>query len=198
MRRLLLVLLTLTICSGISHAEYVSNLVEISPTHRDFVFNVDQTSFQYGGQGFAYPVLGSITGFVELAANLGCNQSDFSGFTPGDVALIERGSCFFSTKTRNAEAAGATAFIIYDDINESITATKFGLVFPGPNVPGVMVTLNVGNLLIADLTSANAFPNSPLSVNLAVANVPEPASGSLFLLIGMLPTARWLLRKVWP
>ena len=37
----------------------------------------------------------------------GCTAGDFSGFTAGSVALIQRGGCNFGVKVQNADAAGA-------------------------------------------------------------------------------------------
>ncbi|MDJ0703616.1 MAG: M28 family peptidase [Leptolyngbyaceae cyanobacterium MO_188.B28] len=50
----------------------------------------------------------------------GCEVSDFDGLDfsgPNDIALIQRGSCFFSVKATNAEAAGAEAVIIFNQGN---------------------------------------------------------------------------------
>ena len=56
----------------------------------------------------------------------GCEPSDFSGLDfsgPADIALIQRGACFFSTKAANAEAAGAEAVIIF---NQGDSPTRLG------------------------------------------------------------------------
>lgn len=58
----------------------------------------------------------------------GCEASDFSGLDfsgPGDIALIQRGTCFFSVKAVNAEAAGAEATIIF---NQGNSPTRMGLI----------------------------------------------------------------------
>lgn len=47
----------------------------------------------------------------------GCEAADFAGFTPGSVALIQRGGCNFSVKALNAQAAGASAVIIFNQGN---------------------------------------------------------------------------------
>ena len=41
--------------------------------------------------------------------------SDFAGFTAGNVALIQRGTCDFAVKADNAKAAGASAVIIFNE-----------------------------------------------------------------------------------
>ncbi|MGD2049345.1 MAG: M28 family metallopeptidase [Chloroflexota bacterium] len=47
----------------------------------------------------------------------GCEAADFAGLDfsgPADIALVQRGACFFSVKAVNAEAAGAEAVIIFN------------------------------------------------------------------------------------
>ena len=58
----------------------------------------------------------------------GCEASDFDGLDfsgPNDIALIQRGTCFFSVKAANAEAAGAEATIIF---NQGNSPTRMGLI----------------------------------------------------------------------
>jgi Zn-dependent M28 family amino/carboxypeptidase len=58
----------------------------------------------------------------------GCEPSDFAGLDfsgPADIALIQRGTCFFSEKAVNAEAAGAEAVIIF---NQGNSPTRTGLI----------------------------------------------------------------------
>lgn len=71
----------------------------------------------------------------------GCEPSDFAGFPAGGIALIQRGSCNFSVKALNAEAAGASAVIIFNqgdtaaqDRNDLIIGT-----LGGPDVVAIPV-----------------------------------------------------------
>ncbi len=43
--------------------------------------------------------------------------NDFAGFTAGSIALIQRGGCSFALKAVNAQAAGASAVIIFNQGN---------------------------------------------------------------------------------
>lgn len=45
----------------------------------------------------------------------GCEASDFSTFVRGNIALIQRGACSFQTKAEQAETAGASGVIIFND-----------------------------------------------------------------------------------
>ncbi|MER7506644.1 M28 family metallopeptidase [Nonomuraea pusilla] len=45
----------------------------------------------------------------------GCEASDFAGFVPGRIALIQRGTCAFAQKIRNAGRAGASGIIVFNE-----------------------------------------------------------------------------------
>ncbi len=47
----------------------------------------------------------------------GCEVADFAGFPAGNIALVQRGTCPFATKALNAQAAGASAVIIFNQGN---------------------------------------------------------------------------------
>lgn len=51
------------------------------------------------------------------ASTSGCEAGDFTGFPAGNIALIQRGTCTFAAKALNAEAAGASAVIIFNQGN---------------------------------------------------------------------------------
>jgi Zn-dependent M28 family amino/carboxypeptidase len=73
------------------------------------------------------------------ANSSGCEAADFAGFPAGNIALIQRGTCNFSVKALNAEAAGASAVIIF---NQGSDSTRFGLIvgtLGGTNVVGIPV-----------------------------------------------------------
>jgi Zn-dependent M28 family amino/carboxypeptidase len=51
------------------------------------------------------------------ASTSGCEATDFAGFPAGNIALVQRGTCAFAVKALNAEAAGASAVIIFNQGN---------------------------------------------------------------------------------
>ena len=51
------------------------------------------------------------------ASTSGCEAADFAGFPAGNIALIQRGTCTFAAKALNAQAAGASAVIIFNQGN---------------------------------------------------------------------------------
>ena len=62
------------------------------------------------------------------ASTSGCEAADFAGIDwsgDADIALIQRGTCFFGDKAHNAELAGAEAVIIF---NQGNTPDREGLI----------------------------------------------------------------------
>ena len=74
-----------------------------------------------------YSAAGDITGpFIAVdvevppegganSTNSGCQTNDFLDFPQGAIALIQRGSCTFEEKASNAQAAGASAVVIFNE-----------------------------------------------------------------------------------
>ena len=52
------------------------------------------------------------------ASTSGCEVGDFAGFPVGNIALVQRGTCTFAIKALNAQAAGASAVIIFNQGND--------------------------------------------------------------------------------
>lgn len=76
---------------------------------------------------------------LPRANSSGCEAGDFAGFPVGNIALIQRGTCGFNIKALNAEAAGASAVIIFNQGNDP---TREGLIvgtLGGPNVVAIPV-----------------------------------------------------------
>lgn len=73
----------------------------------------------YSGSGIVSSKLVAVD--LALGANnastSGCEASDFSSFPSGAVALIQRGTCPFQQKVDNAQAAGASAILLFNQGN---------------------------------------------------------------------------------
>jgi hypothetical protein len=67
----------------------------------------------------------------------GCDPNDFSGFTPGNIALVQRGTCNFGVKVINAKAAGAAGVVIFNEGNPGRTAVLSGSMLDADNNPFV-------------------------------------------------------------
>ena len=68
----------------------------------------------------------------------------------GNIALIERGGCEFTTKISNAEAAGAVAVVVYNIAGDPIVMTRMSLTTT-VGIPAVMIGQADGNLIVAEL-----------------------------------------------
>src|SRR6266581_549147 len=62
----------------------------------------------------------------------------------GEIALIARGTCTFSTKIRNAQNAGATGGIVYNSVAGDPTAMAKDGTPNQPTIPAVMVSRTNG------------------------------------------------------
>ncbi len=79
-------------------------------------------------------VTGSIGGLGDACASLPTNS------LTGQIALVSRGNCFFSVKIRNAEAAGAVATLVANNVfGDPISMGTDGLPSQ-PTIPAYMVS----------------------------------------------------------
>lgn len=81
----------------------------------------------------------------------------------GKIALVKRGSCFFSNKVKNAQDAGALAVIVMDTIANNptrLSMSSTGIL--GITIPAVFITKEIGDALLAEM--ANGTVNVKLEV----------------------------------
>jgi len=75
----------------------------------------------FTGSGYGDVTAGVTAVDINLAppraSTSGCEAADFAGFPAGHIALIQRGTCAFAVKALNAQAAGASAVIIFNQGN---------------------------------------------------------------------------------
>jgi Zn-dependent M28 family amino/carboxypeptidase len=89
------------------------------------------------------------------ASTSGCEAADFAGFPRGQIALIQRGTCEFGVKTRNARTAGAAAVVVFNQGNgdpghDADRFTSVAGTLDGPTtIPVVGVSYAVGAALAA-------------------------------------------------
>jgi Zn-dependent M28 family amino/carboxypeptidase len=88
-------------------------------------------------------------GATASTSTSGCEPSDFAGFVAGRVALLQRGTCDFVVKAENAENAGASAIIIFNEGQEGRTEVLTGTLGNTADVaiPVVGTSFEVGNEL---------------------------------------------------
>jgi PKD repeat protein len=89
------------------------------------------------------------TGNTELCGPAG-NAADIAG----KIAIVDRGSCNFTDKVLNAQAAGAVAVAVVNNVPNGLTV--MGGAAPGITIPSFMITQTDGNTIKAVLNSGTA------------------------------------------
>ncbi|MGH2981165.1 MAG: PA domain-containing protein, partial [Solirubrobacterales bacterium] len=96
-----------------------SALQQTAPGQVNYVQDVDFGVIDQSDPG---DVTAAVTA-VDLDLGLGntstsgCEESDFTGFPTGNIALLQRGFCTFELKAENAAAAGAVGIVIFNQGN---------------------------------------------------------------------------------
>jgi hypothetical protein len=113
--------------------------------------------YEYGTAGFGAAISPSnFAGTVVIATDAadaggpsttdGCSPIDNAAAIAGNIALIDRGSCTFVIKVKNAQDAGATAVIIADNV-AGTPPPGLGGSDPAITIPSLRVTLADGNTI---------------------------------------------------
>jgi Zn-dependent M28 family amino/carboxypeptidase len=104
-------------------------LEQISPNPATYGYQVDFLEASNASEGdITAPVQAVDVNLVgDRASTSGCEASDFAGFTAGNIALVQRGTCDFRVKADNALAAGAVGVIIFNQGNASETEDRSAL-----------------------------------------------------------------------
>jgi hypothetical protein len=112
------------------------------------------------------PVTGDLVLYnddVSGTTHLACGSAANAGALSGKIAVIDRASCNFTVKIKNAQTAGAIAVIMVNNVGgDSI------IVMGGSDntitIPAVMISQNNGST-IKSLLAANTVVNATLSAN---------------------------------
>lgn len=120
-----------------------------------YTYDVDFAIMTYSGTGDVTAVVQQVNDNVlpptpTSSSSAGCEAGDFSGFVPGNIALIQRGTCTFGEKVANAAAAGASAAIIFNEGNpdqEDRIPLFFGTLGAPAGIPAISVGFELGNTL---------------------------------------------------
>ena len=105
----------------------------------------------------------------------GCTSADFSGFTAGNIALIQRGGCNFGVKVQNATAAGASGVIIFNEGNPGRTAVVNGSIVDADgnpfvaSIPVAFTSFDIGQQLYNEARSA-----TPPHMSMDVKTIVDP------------------------
>ena len=130
-------------------------LEEIAPEPQSFVAG---TRPAFDGDFVSFTGTGDVTapvqavdvmlppGPVPNSSTSGCEMEDFAGFVEGNIALIQRGTCPYFDKVTNAQAAGASAMIVFNEGQPGRTAVpnNLPLGFEDIDIPAVGTSFAVG------------------------------------------------------
>lgn len=96
-----------------------------------------------------------VTATMELANDGLATTSDactaLSGFTAGNLAVVDRGNCSFIVKAAVCQAAGAVGMIIVDNAAGVPPPPGITGIDPAVTIPSVRITLSDGTLIKANL-----------------------------------------------
>jgi hypothetical protein len=136
---------------------------ETSPTSHDYVLSNDWNPGQAAGAATAdlQPAGGVVIPPTPTSSSTsGCTANDFTGFQSGRIALIQRGGCNFGVKVQNAQAAGASGVIIFNEGNPGRTSVLSGSLVDAagnrivPTIPVAFTSFAIGNDLLTQYQQA--------------------------------------------
>ena len=120
---------------------------------------VQQASSVYQANPLTYsgvtPAKGITTAIYYCALG---NPTDFPAAVSNNIALIERGTLYFSDKVSNAMAAGARAAVIFNNAAGNFSGT---LQTAGNWIPAISLSQADGQTLLAALPAAGTVVNAP-------------------------------------
>jgi hypothetical protein len=151
-------------------ARYLQPLTMLTVTEPSIVAkNYDIGFADFGAPGNTAPLSGRIVRAADAANTDGTSLNDActaltnAAAINGNVAFIDRGSCTFVIKARNAQAAGATAVIIGDRIESYTDDNPATCLPPGMTgqdagditIPVISVGINDANALKTQFTAGS-------------------------------------------
>ncbi|MDX6656793.1 MAG: hypothetical protein QOH62_1586, partial [Solirubrobacteraceae bacterium] len=156
---------------------------EVSPAAHDYALSGDWNPGQSTGSAEAdlQPAGGIVVPPTSSpSSSSGCTADDFSGFVPGRIALIQRGTCNFGVKVLNAQVAGASGVIVFNEGNPGRTSVFAGSLQDGagnpiiPTIPVAFTSFGIGNDLLTQYHQA-VQAGTPLPVmNLSIKALVQP------------------------
>jgi subtilisin family serine protease len=113
-------------------------------------------------------LLAAPTASPPAPAIQGCDAANYVGFTPGNIAIVQRGTCTFAAKAIVAQNAGASALVIFNNTGGLLT----------PAVPGA--TIPVAFISQADgLAITAALPGQTWNWTSNVVSIPNATGGTI-------------------
>ncbi len=141
---------------------------QTAPEQEEYVYGEDFATADFSGSGNVTAPVEAVDlvlppGAEPSTSNSGCEPEDFTGFTPGNIALVQRGTCDFAVKADNADAAGASGVVIFNEGQEGRTDLLLAtLGEPRRDLPVLGTTFALGNEL------ANGQTDGPTGVTVHI------------------------------
>ena len=155
----------------------VPTLSEVSPTAHDYAVTTEFNPGQSTGTANAslQPAGGIVIPPTPTPSSAsGCTAADFSGFVPGRIALIQRGTCTFSQKVQNAQDAGASGVIIFNEGNPGRTDVFGGSLSSIPTIPVAFTSFAIGSDLLNQYNKAVANNTALPTMSLTIKGIVKP------------------------
>src|SRR5437899_7267031 len=156
---------------------------EVSPTSHTYTLTGEWNPGQSVGTATAdlQPAGGIVIPPTPTSSSSsGCTAADFTGFVPGRIALIQRGGCNFGVKVLNAQAAGATGAIIFNEGNPGRTGVLSGSLVDAagnrivPTIPVAFTSFAIGSNLLSQYQQAVQGGTALPVMNLTITAVVDP------------------------
>ncbi|MFL5919119.1 MAG: M28 family peptidase [Gaiellaceae bacterium] len=156
---------------------------EVSPTAHSYTLNEEWGPGRSTGVANAalQPAGGIILPPTATASSTsGCTSADFTGFVSGRVALIQRGGCNFGVKVLNAQAAGASGVIIFNEGNPGRTDLLVGSLLDAsdtpfvPTIPVSFTTFAAGTNLLTQYQQAVRNGTALPVMNISIRAIVDP------------------------
>jgi PKD repeat protein len=130
-----------------------STLTVHSPTAISGSYTYQATT-NFGGNVESGYVFGELVLVDDGSANSsrGCNLLINFADVSGNIAVVQRGGCNFTTKALNAQNAGATAVIVINNVAGTIDMAGTDI---NVTIPAVMISQSDGNTLLASINNGD-------------------------------------------
>ncbi|PUB12392.1 PA domain-containing protein [Yoonia sediminilitoris] len=120
----------------------------------DSSFGINYSGVDYAaGQSLFGPGSDALAGTVVWTGGEGCTAAEVPAATSaGQVALIQRGACFFQDKAESAQAQGYAGFIIANNAagGDALINMAGSGASPEPTIPGVFIGYSTGEIIKAN------------------------------------------------
>jgi Zn-dependent M28 family amino/carboxypeptidase len=128
-----------------------SAFAQTAPTPTTYAVDTDYVPMTFSASGDVTAAVQAVDLVLPPtpapSSTSGCEAADFAGFTPGGIALLQRGTCNFGQKAANAAAAGASAAIIFNEGQPGREEVLAGTLGAPATIPVIGTSFALGSTL---------------------------------------------------